>query len=98
MINGFLDDIHGEIGKRKEEKENNIKRKKGDVGIGAKFASTTNSGPHRCDQNEYSTTKGSNLKKHVQERHEGISHQCEKCEYSSPDEQNLRRHIKIKHR
>ena len=50
-----------------------------------------------CDKCEFAATDASNLKKHVESKHEGVRYLCDKCEYAATTASNLRRHVKSKH-
>jgi len=50
-----------------------------------------------CSHCDYVATQASNLKKHVESKHEGVRYPCSHCDYVSTTVQNLKSHFKKKH-
>ena len=50
-----------------------------------------------CDKCEYAATKASNLKEHVEKKHEGVRYPCDLCEYAATRARILKQHIESKH-
>ena len=50
-----------------------------------------------CDQCEYISTTGSNLKRHKKAKHDGVKFPCNKCDYEASYSNNLQQHIACKH-
>ena len=51
--------------------------------------------PNQCSICEYSTSKESDLKRHIKSVHEGKPFQCSICSYSTSREQDLKRHQSV---
>ena len=54
--------------------------------------------PFKCDQCNYSSTKGDNLKVHKRTHTGEEPYTCNQCSFSSKDSGNLQKHIARKHR
>ena len=50
-----------------------------------------------CDQCEYISTTGSNLKRHKKAKHDGVKFPCNKCDYEARYSHNLQQHMVSKH-
>ena len=50
-----------------------------------------------CVKCEHAATTASDLKKHIESKHEGVRYLCDKCEYAATTESSVKRHIKNKH-
>ena len=50
-----------------------------------------------CDKCEYAATTVSDLRRHVESKHEGVRYPCNKCEYAATQAGGLKRHTKRKH-
>ena len=50
-----------------------------------------------CNKCEYSATTTGNLKRHIQNIHEGLKYPCNQCEYSATTAGSLKRHIQSIH-
>ena len=51
----------------------------------------------KCNKCDYQTYKGSHLRQHKQNVHEGLKYNCTSCEYKSGDKSNLKRHFEKDH-
>ena len=51
----------------------------------------------RCDKCNYITTTKTDLKKHIQGKHEGFKYPCPHCDYKTGWNSDLKAHIKNKH-
>ena len=51
----------------------------------------------KCNQCDYQTSKGSHLRQHQQNVHEGMKYSCTSCDYKSGKKSNLQRHIEKDH-
>ena len=54
-----------------------------------------NKKPHKCSICEYSTSKETDLKRHIKSVHEGKPLHCSICNYSTSREQDLKRHQSV---
>ena len=48
---------------------------------------------HKCNQCEYASTQGFNLKRHLMKYSGEKSHKCNRCEYASSQSSNLKTHM-----
>ena len=51
-----------------------------------------------CSQCEYSATDASTLKRHVENKHEGVRYPCPECKYAATQKGYLKKHLKNKHK
>ena len=59
--------------------------------------SKTKDGKYQCQQCDYENNQSSNLKLHVEAKHEGVRYPCDQCDYKATRELSLKRHQEIKH-
>ena len=52
---------------------------------------------YKCQQCDYQEDHKSNLNRHVQTKHEGITFPCQQCDYKATNQSNLQRHFETKH-
>jgi len=53
---------------------------------------------HKCEQCDFHSTSKSNLKKHVQSKHDGIRYFCDQCDHITTQNSHLKAHIRSKHK
>ena len=53
---------------------------------------------YSCDRCEYAATTATDLKKHIEFKHEGVRYPCDKCEYAATTVSSLKKHNEIKHK
>jgi len=52
---------------------------------------------YQCSQCDYVATRASNLKIHIEYKHEGVRYPCPQCEFAGTTASNLKNHIERKH-
>ena len=50
-----------------------------------------------CSKCDFAATRANVLKKHVENKHEGVRYPCSQCEYSATTANHLKRHVESEH-
>ena len=53
---------------------------------------------YACDQCNFQASQKSNLKTHINSKHEGVKYVCDQCDYQAMQQGNLKKHITSKHK
>ena len=57
----------------------------------------SSSGKFKCDQCDVFVKNEQNLKRHIQNKHEGIKYSCDQCDYKATQSTDIKRHKQYKH-